>query len=183
MTDIPYKPTETHKTLYRKIQGLLNSADGSYGKAAEILLPNLHKNGAKTIIWRFYKENIIPHNNEIRMMLGLPRYMYYQETEMGAPCTVCGVPHVYDCDIEKTVLVELETYNPDTHTIKRKRRKPAANQKPRNRRAVNLDSPASAAATIRNNASAEFVSALVEELSQFSTDVESSEDSERNNHA
>ena len=128
MITTPYKPTETHRTLYKKIKVLLNSDDGSYGKAAETLLPDLNKDAAKTLIWRFYKCNIVPRNNEIRVMLGLPRFMEYQETEIGTPCQLCGVVHDYDCTKQKPVPLEVETYNPDTHDIKRKR-----NGKPKRR--------------------------------------------------
>jgi hypothetical protein len=79
-----YQPTETHKTLYRKISSMLRTG-ASYGEVGKMLLPDKDPDAAKQICYRLHKKNMVPKDNSIRMMLGLPRYFLVQENVVTSP--------------------------------------------------------------------------------------------------
>jgi len=103
-----YLPSETHKTLYKKISGMV--ADGkSYLEIAKLLLPNVSPYTAKGIIYRAHKKNSWTKDNEIRMMLGLPRFIFVQDNPTMKPapiCTACGQVHSIDRACEKHIIIK-----------------------------------------------------------------------------
>ena len=90
------------------------------------------------------------------MMLGLPRYMDYQENEVCAPCPKCGIPHTYDCETQVAVAPEMVRKNA-----------PAGTGRPRPPRiAIRKDDAVSAAKSIVRNFETEQIKALIVELEE-----------------
>ena len=90
-------------------------------------------------------DNFVP-SNKIAVKLG----MVPRKVEI-LPCPTHGVVHCYDCGTEQVASI-------DARVIEKKPRRK------RNRRAINLDNPASAARTIRNLGGEKFASELVKAL-------------------
>lgn len=144
-----YSPTETHRSLFEKIDHLTN--DLSYAAIGRLLLQDKPTSSTKNIVWKIHKKNEFPKDNEIRMLLGLPRLVLRQENEVSEICPTCGGAHGYDCGQQRP------TARPGT--------KP-----PRARASVNLLDARSAAMTLINKATnqqvgPEFIETLADLLS------------------
>lgn len=118
MTEIVYIPTESHETLYRKIDAMI--CEGyHYSYVAKHLAPTLPISSSRQQVWKLHKKNEFTKDNHIRMAFGLPRYVERQETELADPCPRCGIAHTYDCTVSKLADIDARVTQPNTKPRKR----------------------------------------------------------------